>query len=155
MGGHVRPAGNLTSSPESVRVSNRRLWALTTVHRRIDRALPVDWTAIYAVEATTTASRASLSTCRPAPEEGVVAGGSRDPGHARRRRGFTGCSAGSYPSALVRISSVTRAMNSSRGMTSCFFPSPRFRTATVPASASRSPTTPMYGIFSVSASRMR
>ena len=56
--------------------------------------------------------------------------------------------------ALVRTSSWSFATNSSTGSTTCFFPSPRARTATVPASASRCPTTAMYGTLCVSPSRI-
>ena len=43
----------------------------------------------------------------------------------------------------VRTSSCNRRTNSSTGRITCFLPSPRARTATVPACASRSPTTAM------------
>src|SRR5207253_10202256 len=56
--------------------------------------------------------------------------------------------------ALVRTSSPSFATNSSTGSSTCFFPSPRERTATVPASASRCPTTAMYGTLCVSPSRI-
>ena len=55
--------------------------------------------------------------------------------------------------ARVRISSVSRPRNSSTGMTTCLLPAPRARTATVPACASRSPTTARYGTFCTSPSR--
>ena len=56
--------------------------------------------------------------------------------------------------ARVRTSSWSFATNSSTGRITCFFPSPRERTATVPASASRCPTTAMYGTLCVSPSRI-
>lgn len=58
-------------------------------------------------------------------------------------------------SALVASWSSTSAMKSATGITSCFFPAPRTRSASESLSASRIPTTAMYGILSVSASRMR
>ena len=39
--------------------------------------------------------------------------------------------------AFDSISARTTSMNAARSSTSCFFPAPRFRTAAVPASASR------------------
>jgi len=50
---------------------------------------------------------------------------------------------GGYQRARVRMSSATCPANASRSMTTCFLPAPRLRTATVLASASRFPTTPM------------
>src|SRR5207249_12263597 len=54
----------------------------------------------------------------------------------------------------LRISSSSLRTISSTASTTCFFPSPRARTAPVPASASRCPTTAMYGTLCVSASRI-
>ena len=58
-------------------------------------------------------------------------------------------------SARVRTSSMTRARNASAGITSCFFPAPRTRSARLSLSASRCPTTAMYGTFQTSPSRIR
>ena len=66
-----------------------------------------------------------------------------------------GAGGAAAPVARVLISCATRAMNSSTGTMSCFFPAPRLLTARVPCSASRLPTTAMYGTFIISPSRMR
>ena len=60
-----------------------------------------------------------------------------------------------YRSARRATSSRSRSAKASRLIVTCFFLAPRLRTATVPASASRSPTIAMYGTFWVSAARMR
>ena len=80
--------------------------------------------------------------------------GRAPPGGERRAAPLSPCPAYTS-SARVRISPVTRATNSSTGITSCLFPAPRTRTATVPASASRCPTTAMYGTLRTSPSRIR
>lgn len=59
------------------------------------------------------------------------------------------------PRAFVSTSSVRSAMNSFLSRICCFLPAPLLLTATVPASASRSPITTMYGILCSSASRIR
>src|SRR5712671_1582847 len=55
---------------------------------------------------------------------------------------------------LVCTSCLSFSTNSVIGITTCLFPAPRERTATLPASASRCPTTAMYGTLCVSASRI-
>ena len=78
----------------------------------------------------------------------------------RERLRFVSAASGTQPgstngSARVRLSSRTRCRKASTLTISCFLPVPRARTASVPASASRFPMTAIYGIFIVSASRIR
>ncbi len=81
-------------------------------------------------------------------------------GCPRGRRNLTDGSPTPQPESIgssdrVRIWCNTRSMNASTGMTSCFRPAPRTRTATVHASSSRCPTTAMNGTFMSSPSRIR
>jgi hypothetical protein len=55
----------------------------------------------------------------------------------------------------LRTSSVTRSMKALTGITSCFFPAPRTRSARLSDSTSRCPSTAMYGTFCSSPSRIR
>ena len=83
-------------------------------------------------------------SCAGAPSDrlGGAKGGDERGGGAPDNR-ERGARTHSDPSARLSTSPVSWAMNSARSMMSCFLPAPRFRTATVPASASRSPMTAM------------
>lgn len=70
----------------------------------------------------------------------------------RARRGADRASQESSCRESARALSI--ATNALWSRISCFFPAPRCRTATVPACASFSPTTAMYGTFCSSASRI-
>ncbi len=76
----------------------------------------------------------------------------RSPGHASSH-----CEIEFHYGASARVSAsrLRRSISSSTGTTSCLRPAPRTRSATVPCSASRFPTTAMYGTFITSPSRMR
>ena len=75
---------------------------------------------------------------------------------AGSRRSTAGPCPASYGTmARIRISSWTRSRKAPAVTISCFFPVPRTRSATLSLSASRCPTTAMYGTFCISPSRIR
>ena len=79
----------------------------------------------------------------PFRKHGCGAGGTPAPRIPPVSRTSAAALAQAGDSARVRISSLTRATNAASAIVSCCFSCPRRRTVTVPASASRRPSTSM------------